>query len=740
MARLARDSGLNLAGMVVSQAANLATVLVLARSLGDDAVGVYSQAFALRALLMLICGLGTRVSMTHFVARYHADGDVGALRGATRLGIGVTAALSSLVGFGLVLLAEPIAEGMFDDPSLTGPVRLAGVSLPAFTVMTSALAATQGFKTMRAFAGVGLILDPVARFIGAAIAVAVGWGVGGAMWGLVVASVLAAAFAVRSLHRYTARLGPGAPTYHPRELISFSGYSWLATLALQGLLWSDVVILGAFVSSADVGVYQVATRVVLLGTMVTPALTASYSPRVAEAWRRGDQQALRSQYLTLTGWTFRLSLPILMVIIVFPQQILRVFGGAFEDGHTVIWWLVGGAAIDALAAPSGVTLNQANHNRVNMAINVAALVLNVALNLVLIPIHGIDGAAMAWAVSLAVPGIARVIAVERLVTHVSTWTPWQGKAIAAVLGAGGAAWIVEELTPLPWYAEVSLGVIVIGSVYVALLWKFGAAEEDAHAVMAITTGIRARLFRLRRKLEQRRLRTRLDAMATPDRPLPLDQLVSPFRYDIEVRRRFLDLVAEHESSWRHDPDAFIAVAAESDYHTWYRAVAVRSIGVDADDPQELAQGFARRVRKTIAFYDEYHRLGRFDPRYPVTVRPVDGVVGERKQFSGERFVPVDGCHRIAMLLREGRSELSPTEYRIAPASDPVLDNTERLVAELEVSDDDYYRFVSRGFLEVELTDRSELLAAVRATDATLADEVDAIMQIDERSMRRSRSV
>nr|MBA3288755.1 oligosaccharide flippase family protein [Acidimicrobiia bacterium] len=737
VARLARDSGLNLVGMLVTQVANMGVVLALARVIGRDAVGVYSQAFALRAMLMLVAALGMRTSMTHFVARYRADGDAGAARGAVRLGLVSTASVSVALAAVLAATAPWLSADVFDDPELVTPIRLAAVSLPFFVAMTVALAATQGFKTMRAFAGVGLIAEPGLRLLFTLAVVAVGLGVVASMWVLVAASVACALLAVRAIARYLARMRPARPVYHLGEVLRFSGYSWVASIATQGLLWADIVILGTFVSSADVGVYQVATRVVLLGTMVTPALTASLSPRVADSWRRGDSEGLRDSYRALTGWTMRLSLPILAAIVVFPGQVLRLFGGGFEDGTSVIGWLVFGAAVETLSAPSAIVLNQANHNRVNMVINVAALVLNVALNLALIPAYGIEGSAIAWTLALILPGIARIVAVHHLVTRMWPWDRAQLKAVVAVIVAGLVAFGFGQVVPGPWWSRLILGSLLLLAVYLAGIMVSGPAAEDAAALRSVSAVVTRMLFSRRRQVEKARLRRSLDGLERPDEPLPLWPVVSPFRYDIVVRSQFFDVIAEQEPLWRRDVDAFVDLAQSTPYHTWFNSVAVHSIGVE-NDRAEREKAFDRRVRKSLALWDEFTAAGRrFDTRYPVTVRPIEGdVVGRIKRVRGRRFQPVDGCHRLALLLRSGRQQLEPGEYRIAAADAPLLDNTERLTADLGLDPATYYRFVSKGFLDVEHGTRDALLAAVAAGDPGLAADLDAVMAVDETAMSR----
>ena len=69
-------------------------------------------------------------------------------------------------------------------------------------------------------------------------------------------------------------------------------------MATQGILWVDVVLLGAMVATEDVGVYQVATRAVMACMIVITPLTASMAPRIAHHW---ETRRARSGQRTTTA-------------------------------------------------------------------------------------------------------------------------------------------------------------------------------------------------------------------------------------------------------------------------------------------------------------------------------------------------------------------------------------------------------------------------------------------------------
>ena len=160
--RMARGGGLNLVGAIIQQSALFAIVTLLAHVLGKDDVGRYAECFALLSLLGLLALAGFRSGLTRFVAIHLADADVRRLRGTVRLGMGITAAGSLALAVALALLAPTIARVMGDEQLETG-VRLVALTLPAHALSEAALAATQGWRTQKAYTVIGRIFDPVLR-------------------------------------------------------------------------------------------------------------------------------------------------------------------------------------------------------------------------------------------------------------------------------------------------------------------------------------------------------------------------------------------------------------------------------------------------------------------------------------------------------------------------------------------------------------------------------------------------
>jgi O-antigen/teichoic acid export membrane protein/Mrp family chromosome partitioning ATPase len=478
---LARGGGLNLVGAVCNQLAGLGITLLIARELGRAQLGRYAQAYALMALLSLLSLSGLRTGMMRFVAVHRADRDPGAVRGVVRLGIGLTTSASLVLAAALYAAAPWLVRVAFDDPQLVLALRFVAMTLPAMTLTDGALAATQGYRTMKPYALIGLMFEPLARLGLTALVLGRGFGLRGAMSALLLSNGVAAVLAVIALYRLLG--APTTPTrYSLGQLFRFSMVSWVAQLATSGLVWADTILLGLFRSSAEVGVYNVATRLVTLATFVMPAINSSFGPRIADLYHRGQTDSLRRAYAAATSWILRLSLPAFVALVVFPRQLLDVFGHGFRVGAAVTVILVAGKLIDAGTGPCGLMLNMSGRPAWNMVDNITVLVLNVLLNLALIPRYGIVGSAVAWAIALGLVNFARLAQVWWAMRML----PFDAGVLRGFVAGTGA--LAAGLLARYWVApplKLPVGLAAICVCYLLLVVMLGLSAEDRLVLSAM---------------------------------------------------------------------------------------------------------------------------------------------------------------------------------------------------------------------------------------------------------------
>jgi O-antigen/teichoic acid export membrane protein len=460
---LARGSSLNLLGWISSKTFTFALSIVLIGLLGRVGLGRYTQAFAVLTVAELLALLPFGSGLTRMVAVH--SGDAEALRGTIRAGVAITALVSAVFAAVLHLAAGRLAVSGLHDSGLAHPLALAAFALTPLAVADALLFATMGLQRMRAYALVKLLAEPCVRLLVVTGLVAAGLGVDGAVLGLLVSCTVQAALAWFALRRLVGRwyLGPGR--HELRSLWLFSLPAGLGGIMSTGLIWADSLVIGVFRSSGDVGVYQVATRIVMLATFVIPAVGMAFAPRVAMLTQRGDDRNLQMAYAAVTTWTLRLSMPAFVFLAISAADLLRAFGPAFAAASDATLVLLVGTGFNALTGPGMQMLTMSGHPVWGAVDNGLGLGLNVALNLALVPTYGIIGAAWAWTASLVAINLARLIQVRHLLGMWPFHRSQPAVLLAGLTSAVTAALIVHWVA---WPGRLVVGPLAVLATYVPL--------------------------------------------------------------------------------------------------------------------------------------------------------------------------------------------------------------------------------------------------------------------------------
>ena len=192
---------------------------------------------------------------------------------------------------------------------------------------------------------------------------------------------------------------------------------WIASAVILGLTGgsqlllqrSDVLMIGWLMTAADAGVYVVACNVAELVLFPFLAVSSIVAPTFAVHYARGERQELASFMRTTTLSTLAGSLLIGIPLFVLAPWILGMFGPEFVDGAGAARILMLGICLRAVIGPSHLMLTMTGHERQAMWALGCAAAANITLNLVMIPVFGIEGAAAMTTLSLLGSQIAMAI-------------------------------------------------------------------------------------------------------------------------------------------------------------------------------------------------------------------------------------------------------------------------------------------------------------------------------------------
>ncbi|WP_254763822.1 flippase [Natrinema marinum] len=386
------------AKLIVLVVTALSTPL-LYRFLGASAFGEYAFLLSIFAIYMIFVSSGITDGVRKFLAedRAAANWSEHVVGFYFRLAV-----LLSVLGALLLVLATWVG--------LVG--RAFGAELSGYFYVLAALVVTAQFRdyARKTLMGFGLeryseplkIVDKVG-FVAVAIPLTyAGVGVLGALAGHLVASTLVAVIGLALVHRRiplscTLRR---PPTRFPRtQLLTFNSMSIVLVFLLMSLYHIDIVMLHRFRADAAVGNYRAALTLAEFLWFVPMAIQTVFVHSTSELWsqnRFGEISELASR---TTRYTFLLTAVMAVGLAALADVAVPIyFGPEAEPAITPLLLLLPGALGFSLARPILAISQGEGTLRYPVAATGVAAVINLGLNLVLIPRYGMSGAAVATSV------------------------------------------------------------------------------------------------------------------------------------------------------------------------------------------------------------------------------------------------------------------------------------------------------------------------------------------------------
>jgi len=188
------------------------------------------------------------------------------------------------------------------------------------------------------------------------------------------------------------------------------------------LSYTDVLVLQQFRPSDEVGVYFAVVKTLALVSFIHYAMAATTAHRFAEYHALGDKPRLSAYVAHAIQWTFWPSLAATSLLLALGKPLLWLFGPQFVQGYPVMLILVVGFLFRSSMGPAEFLLNMLGEHKICAVVLAMTAVLNIALNLVLVPVFGLIGAATATSISLVAAALMHYAVVwRRLDIDIAVW-------------------------------------------------------------------------------------------------------------------------------------------------------------------------------------------------------------------------------------------------------------------------------------------------------------------------------
>lgn len=405
---LIRNTSWSAIAAVTNAVTRLLVAVVAARRLGPETFGAFVFFQWLVDMSFLVFSAGLPGAATRFLPQsVGARGIPGFNRWFRRRGLWVVALASS----GATGAAVIFGDG---DASITGAVALWAAAHALCSLFVARAMGLFCFRRVAVSAIVYgctvlallLILPIASSFRDVVVALALGQ--------LLAAACVSVRFT--SADDTAESLGPADSVV----VRNYARNSWLTSVSAY-LVWGrgEISIVKGHLGASGVGLYSVGLTIAGSVNQAVGLLTGALTPRIARAWDRGDWKDVANVSGVLTSLTLLVSgLAAGLVMCFAPQIVIFLFGEGFLDS-TAVLVLLGLGSIGLTSGSANLLMQTTTNGRFPRNITIVAGVTLLASAFSLIPLFGLEGAALARA------------SIQLGVAFVTL------RAMAAVLGAHG---------------------------------------------------------------------------------------------------------------------------------------------------------------------------------------------------------------------------------------------------------------------------------------------------------------
>ncbi|HLF51750.1 flippase [Flavobacterium sp.] len=388
--KIISSSGVNFLFRIFGLGASFITTLLITRLFGIATFGNYSLVFAISQLVALFFTLGIPNTLIKIIGNYNFD----YLQAKKLLIKGLKAAFVFSIFPALFFYfgSEFLSESIFKSPQLKNYFLIVSISLPLFVVHEIFLCffiATKKFVKYNFF----IFVIPNVLLIGLLF-----------LFSYIekyehftfLAFSLAVLFTVllETVTVFEVKAPKSTIPFNTKELLRTASPLLFSGLFLYLLNYTNVIMLGIMTNETQVGIYNLAFKLGNVGFLIIVSVSTIITPRIAELYGNNEFQELKKLIHSATRLVALLSVPIVLVLIIFSEYILSFWGNDVVVGSKTLIIVSIGVLFSAVCGNVDQILNMTNHQKILRNITIVCFFVNLFLSYLLIPIYGIEGAAI----------------------------------------------------------------------------------------------------------------------------------------------------------------------------------------------------------------------------------------------------------------------------------------------------------------------------------------------------------
>lgn len=414
---------------ILGTLAALGTSLIVARYYGTEMVGILAIINAILVMGMVFGLMGTDVAVLRLVPEYLQKYSLSSVIVLHKKMMVTVIAFSAIVCTGLVLSSSFICQVILHNEQTYIYVVLAAFLIVVKSLSALNMETLRGLQRIKIYAYMHTF-QFIFNFILIAALTLLFYQENNPLHAFFVNIVVTSLILLFLVRYIISKVEIKNTLQHAvsfKEIISLSFPMFLTSSMLMVIYQSDTLMLGFFRNQSEVGIYAISLKLAALSNFVLNSVNSLSAPKFAQLYHAGDLEQLKIVAQKSTRLSFWATLPIILIYFIFGSEILGLFGREFMIGYPALLLLSAGQLVNVAAGAVGLLLDMTGHEKIFRNIVIGAGVLNIILNVILIPIYHLNGAAFASMVTVIIWNVVAAIYIKRKIGFSISYIPcWKG--------------------------------------------------------------------------------------------------------------------------------------------------------------------------------------------------------------------------------------------------------------------------------------------------------------------------
>ena len=213
-----------------------------------------------------------------------------------------------------------------------------------------------------------------------------------------------------------------AHNFSSTEILRASFPMALSAISYFLMQSTDVLFISAYDTFESVAYYSIAVKLATVTALALISVNIVIAPKIASIYNDKNFSQLKLILKKATRINVVISLPIIVLLLLFSEHVLSTFGSNYILAKNALLVLLIAQFFNSVTGPSALYLNMTGRQKKLNVILVISLLINVVLNIILVPDFGMLGAAISTTTSFVISKIlasALVFYLDNVKTFIS---------------------------------------------------------------------------------------------------------------------------------------------------------------------------------------------------------------------------------------------------------------------------------------------------------------------------------